>query len=230
MEIEAYEDVREKDGKRIIFDINTLNEYITGLMFKDYLFYLVYIIIFALCLVFQPNPRFWNFKLLHWVWLIYILYLFLDYYIIGYENTINYIDQLFALRKYKSAQVSNSISSQFEIMPGSTLYISILWILVKYILFTLLIIYQGWGIALLIFVVSSIFIEFLPVNVDRHLKNIQDCLIEPEYYSLPDDKDDLELYLKKKIEIQNLISYILEDERDMYEILEDELDKNSKYK
>lgn len=139
--------------------------------------YILNAIILIVYFFLSEDNSIWPNKFNLFVWLPYLANVYLDHFFDGLQNTTRNIARIYLIQQeginYNRSQIE---PIQHLLIPDAMFLRSILWLIVHVLSFTLILLFQGWGTALVAEVALAILGGFIPINYQAHLRRIQQNL------------------------------------------------------
>jgi hypothetical protein len=142
-------------------------------MFAPNFPYIANALVFILYFVFTTSHPAWGKPFLWWAWAPYIIHLLCHHFADGLQNTTRNIARIYLI-KNRGVQYPTHLLTiiQNVLIPNSILPFTIVWIISHIGSFSVLLFFQGWGVALIAEFIVLFFSVFIPINYQKHLKLI----------------------------------------------------------
>ncbi len=142
-------------------------------MFTAILPYIVNTVILIGYFMFCKNRAAWPEQFLFWAWVPFIAHVWFHHFADGLQNTTRNIARIYLIKNYGVGYDNRLVVPiQMTLVPRSILPITILWVIAHIGSFTMLLIFQGWAIALLAEFGLMHFGGVLPINYQSHLRRV----------------------------------------------------------
>lgn len=131
------------------------------------------IVVLGLYVVFASAKQAWPSHFVAWVWVLYVVYWYMDHYFDGVQYTALSIARIYMLQRF-GTQYDDAITLKIKmaLIPRSTVLLFPCCIIAGVASFTCLLLFQGWATALIAHCAVRIFGWCIPINYQRRLKGI----------------------------------------------------------
>lgn len=142
---------------------------------------LVIIIYFIL----SKDPKAFPEYFLPLAWIPLIVFLYLHHFFDGMQNATRNIARIYLLHNHGIGyDKSFIVPIQLSIFPDSLKFISFLYFLSEIGSFSIILIYQGWAVAIISLLAAYLLTGLIPINYTKHLKRIFKYLMDPKCNAL----------------------------------------------
>ncbi len=161
----------------------------SGLIFSNLVYLLNFLVLIGYFIWYKSGTKLPTY-FVFWVWLPYLLFLFLNHYEDGHQNTTRNLARIYLLKKY-GINYNNELVKmiQIELIPDSLFLETMIWQISHVTSFVLILFYQGWITALIAELIIPFFCSFLPLFYQSHLRLIL------KYFRLTDIEKHMRLSL-----------------------------------
>ncbi len=136
--------------------------------------YVVIIIFFILRLIFSNNQPVIANEMIVWPWVIFAVHFYFNHFFDGLQNTCRNIARIHLMENHGLQYEQERYQLLTGLLvPSNLLFLGVLWQSAHIASFISIMVFQGWGIALLAELIIWTIPYFIPINYQKHLLRVQ---------------------------------------------------------
>lgn len=143
-------------------------------MFAANFTYIAILIFFIFRLIFSNNQTLLPNEFIVWPWILFSIHMYLHHFFDGIQNTCRNIARIHLMNDFGLRYDQTRYQQLWALLiPNNLLLQGILWQLAHMASFISIMIYQGWGAAVLSEIIIWVLPYYIPINYQTHLTRIK---------------------------------------------------------